>query len=166
MLVLAEMTWPETFTAVALFLVCLLLMLIIMLQKGRGGGLTSAFGGGGGGGGAFGAKTGDVFTGITVVLAGFFLLLTVFGNFVLRPKVSSPQTVVAPAPGSSIPISAQTVPQPAGSPETQPGSADGGAPAASTDQPPADGGSVPDAPEATDVENAPSNSPKDDSSDD
>lgn len=79
--------------ALALFMVCLLLILIVLLQKGRGGGLTAAFGGGGGGG-AFGAKTGDVFTGITVVLAFVFLLLTVIGNYVFQPPKPPPRAAL------------------------------------------------------------------------
>lgn len=88
--------------ALALFLVCLLLMGIVLIQKGRGGGLTAAFGGGGGGG-AFGAKTGDVFTGITVVLAFVYLLLTVFGNFVLRPdqQALAAQNAIQRPPGTT-----------------------------------------------------------------
>ncbi len=73
-----------------LFIVCLLLIGIVLLQKGRGGGLTGALGGGGGGGGgAFGAKTGDVFTVITVGLALLFLLLVVVGNWVFSPPKES-----------------------------------------------------------------------------
>ena len=60
--------------------VCGLLIVVILLQRGRGGGLAAAFGGGGGGS-AFGAKTGDVFTIITVGLAAVFLFLNVVGNF-------------------------------------------------------------------------------------
>lgn len=79
-------TFTQIAMGMALGFVCILLMMIILIQKGRGGGLAGAFGGGGGGGGAFGAKTGDVFTGITVVLAFVFLLLTVFGNYIMRPE--------------------------------------------------------------------------------
>ncbi len=82
-----------------IFIVCVLLMLIILIQKGRGGGLAAAFGGGGGGGGAFGAKTGDVFTGITVVLAGVYLLLTVAGNFAFRAPAPTVPPAVQPAGG-------------------------------------------------------------------
>lgn len=103
MLVLAKLGWGEWLTAVVLFLVCLLLMLIVMLQKGRGGGLTAAFGGGGGGGGAFGAKTGDVFTMITVVLAAVFLGMTVVGNYVFHPQaIAAPPVIRAPGPGAPV----------------------------------------------------------------
>ncbi len=102
-------SFTQIVMGMALGFVCVLLMMIILIQKGRGGGLTSAFGGGGGGGGAFGAKTGDVFTGITVVLAFVFLLLTVFGNYVMRPEgantganaLQSGRTV--PAGGAAVP---------------------------------------------------------------
>ncbi len=77
---LALMTWPQWLLAVTLIGVCLLLMLVILLQRGRGGGVAGAFGGGGGSG-AFGAKTGDVFTWITVVVATVFVGLAVVANF-------------------------------------------------------------------------------------
>ena len=44
------------------------------MQRGRGGGLIGAFGGPGGSS-AFGAKTGDVFTVITVIMAVLFLVV-------------------------------------------------------------------------------------------
>ena len=96
-------SFSQIVMGMALGFVCILLMMIILIQKGRGGGLASAFGGGGGGGGAFGAKTGDVFTGITVVLAFVFLLLTVFGNYVMRPEGANTgaTTVSSSSSGSS-----------------------------------------------------------------
>ena len=77
---LATMTWTQWLLAVALIGVCLFLMLVILLQRGRGGGVAGAFGGGGGSG-AFGAKTGDVFTWITVVVATIFVGLAVMANY-------------------------------------------------------------------------------------
>ncbi len=105
------MTATHWIMALSLFCVCVLLMLIILVQKGRGGGLASAFGGGGGSSSAFGGKTGDVFTGITVVLAAVFLILTVTGNFVLKSSASIPgpavQGVPAPQGGTpAVPVSA------------------------------------------------------------
>jgi preprotein translocase subunit SecG len=78
-------------------IVCLLLILIILLQRGRGGGLAGAFGGAGGQS-AFGAKTGDVFTWVTVGLTFVFLLLSVIANYVLVPEqYTSVPTATAPA---------------------------------------------------------------------
>lgn len=77
---LATMTWAQWLLAVTLIGICLFLMLVILLQRGRGGGVAGAFGGGGGSG-AFGAKTGDVFTWITVVVAAIFVGLAVAANF-------------------------------------------------------------------------------------
>jgi len=79
--ILAEMSWAQWFWACILIAVCLLLMLVILIQKGRGSGLAGAFGGAGGGPSAFGAKTGDVFTWITVGLAAAFVLFTVVANY-------------------------------------------------------------------------------------
>jgi protein translocase SecG subunit len=73
-------------------IVCLLLIVVVLLQKGRGGGLGGAFGGAGGGG-AFGTRTGDVFTWVTIVLTGAFLVLAVIGTMVARPYLGQ---VLAP----------------------------------------------------------------------
>ena len=64
--------------------ICLLLIVVILLQKGRGGGLAGAFGGAGGHS-AFGAKTGDVFTWVTVALTAMFVTMAVIGNFTYVP---------------------------------------------------------------------------------
>jgi len=104
---LLAFTGVQLAMALGLFALCVLLMLIILIQKGRGGGLASAFGGGGGGGGgAFGAKTGDVFTGITVVLAGVYLLATVVGNYVFRPDLGVVQAATAQSAPGAAPTSA------------------------------------------------------------
>lgn len=94
MSLLATLNWSQWFMAVLIIGTCLLLILVILLQKGRGQGLTGAFGGGGGGG-AFGAKTGDVFTWITVIFAGIFLMMAVVANFAFddTPKPFAPITI-------------------------------------------------------------------------
>ena len=71
---LGVMAWWKTTMAVIFLLVCVVLIILVLLQKGRGGGLSAAFGGAGGQS-AFGSKTGDVFTWVTIVAAGVFLLL-------------------------------------------------------------------------------------------
>lgn len=79
--VLAEFSWGQWFIVMTVIGVCMVLMLVILVQRGRGEGLSGAFGGGGSS--AFGAKTGDVFTWITVVGAVIFLSVAVAANFVL-----------------------------------------------------------------------------------
>jgi len=85
----------------ALFIVvCVLLIIVVLLQKGRGGGLGAALGGGAGSS-AFGTKTGDVFTWVTIVLTGLFLLLAIASTVVFRPPpevISSPVLDPQPAP--------------------------------------------------------------------
>ncbi len=74
---------------ITLFLiVCLLLVIVVLLQKGRGGGLSGAFGGVGAGS-AFGTRTGDVFTWVTIVLTGLFLLLAIVATLLARPPLGA-----------------------------------------------------------------------------
>ena len=68
---------------ISMFLVSLFLILLVLVQRGRGGGLSGAFGGMGGQS-AFGSKAGDVFTRITVVTAGFWILLCILWIFLLN----------------------------------------------------------------------------------
>ncbi len=97
------MTWPQIFVMIAFVAVCFFLIVIILLQKGRGGGLAGAFGGTSGS--AFGAKTGDVFTWITVAFAGGYLFLAVLGNFTFRPNiVAAPTATVGPVGGINVPV--------------------------------------------------------------
>jgi preprotein translocase subunit SecG len=65
--------WSHVLNGLILFL-GLLLMLTILIQRGKGGGLVGAFGGAGGSS-PFGSKAGDTFTRITLVMAGFWVLL-------------------------------------------------------------------------------------------
>jgi preprotein translocase subunit SecG len=60
---------------VVVVLLTLFLIGIILIQRGKGGGLAGAFGGVGGSS-AFGTKTGDVFTKITVGVAIAWILLS------------------------------------------------------------------------------------------
>lgn len=93
-------TWQSILALLTIF-TCGFLMLVILIQRGRGSGLAGAFGGGGGSS-AFGAKTGDVLTWATVVIAFFFLTLTVVANFNFdeSPKAfdESPKAVIVAEP--------------------------------------------------------------------
>ncbi len=55
----------------------LLLIFLVLIQRGKGGGLAGAFGGVGGSS-AFGSRAGDLFTRITLILAGVWILLIMF----------------------------------------------------------------------------------------
>jgi preprotein translocase subunit SecG len=56
-------------------LTCLFLICLILIQRGKGGGLAGAFGGVGGSS-AFGTKSGDVFTRVTMVVASVWIILS------------------------------------------------------------------------------------------
>ncbi len=81
----ASVVWWVSLLAVLFFIVCVFMILIILLQKGRGGGLSSAFGGAGGQS-AFGSKTGDVFTWVTVITVGVFFLLSIVLSLTFKPE--------------------------------------------------------------------------------
>lgn len=74
-----------TFFSILLVLLGVVMIFVILLQRGRGGGLIGAFGAGGGGS-AFGTKTGDVFTTITVVLFVLFMFLAIGLNWMVQGK--------------------------------------------------------------------------------
>ncbi len=85
------MTGMQMFLSFLMICICGFLVLVILIQRGRGSGLAGAFGGGGGSA-AFGAKTGDVLTWITVAIAVVFLCLAVALNFALdtsAPKLTA-----------------------------------------------------------------------------
>ena len=56
-------------------LVSLFMILLVLIQRGKGGGLAGAFGGMGGSS-AFGTKAGDVFTRVTMIIAGVWVALS------------------------------------------------------------------------------------------
>jgi preprotein translocase subunit SecG len=57
-----------------LFITAVFLILLVLVQRGRGGGLTGALGGMGGQS-AFGTKAGDMFTRVTMITAGIWIVL-------------------------------------------------------------------------------------------
>ncbi len=116
------MTVTQGIVGTLLLLICILLILVILVQKGRGGGLAGAFGGAGGHS-AFGAKTGDVFTWITVGLTIAFIAMAVVGNYVFRPVPIGAATPAAQnQPATPAPTNAgQPALPPTGNSTTKPG---------------------------------------------
>src|SRR6267154_482719 len=57
---------------ILLLVIGIFLILVVLIQRGKGGGLSGAFGGAGGSS-AFGSRAGDLFTKITLVVAGIWL---------------------------------------------------------------------------------------------
>ncbi len=101
--------WYHAVFAIFFAFLAVLLMAVILLQRGRGVGLAGAFGGSGGNT-AFGAKTGDALTWITVVLASVFLLIAIVLNYWFVPvksELAQPpaQTTPAATDGSAEPAS-------------------------------------------------------------
>ena len=69
------------------------LILLVLIQRGKGGGLAGAFGGVGGSS-AFGSRAGDMFTKITIGVAGAWIILTMIQVVVLQ---RSPAAIAAAA---------------------------------------------------------------------
>lgn len=90
----------DAFLATLFLIVCILLIIVVLLQKGRGVGLSGAFGGAGSS--AFGTRTGDVFTWVTIVLVGVYLLLAIGTTLRFRPRqkeqVKTPTVIPKPGP--------------------------------------------------------------------
>ena len=85
--------------SVSFLIIAVLLILVILVQRGRGGGLIGAFGGPGGSS-AFGAKTGDVFTVVTVIMAALFLVIACLLAFRPAPEALA-EPLNQPVPQSS-----------------------------------------------------------------
>jgi preprotein translocase subunit SecG len=104
--------WFHSILATLFALLAVLLMGVILLQRGKGVGLSGAFGGAGGHT-AFGAKTGDVLTWATIVIAAVMLIFAIILNYVFVPLAPPPPPTI------TTPVSAP-LPSPAGSPDETP----------------------------------------------
>ncbi len=96
------MEWVSWILNLLLFFVGIVLIFIISLQRGRGGGLVGALGGGGTSS-AFGAKAGDTFTRVTIIMALVWIGLNVVQILVIPGGTRLPSNVtVAPSPTQPI----------------------------------------------------------------
>lgn len=94
-----------TALVVVFLLVCIAMILLILIQRPQGGGLSGAFGAGGGAGQtAFGTKTGDVLTIVTIAIFVLFLVMAIILNFAARPTVVASPEPVANEPGAEVPV--------------------------------------------------------------
>ena len=86
------------------------LILVVLVQRGRGGGLAGALGGMGGQS-AFGAKAGDLFTRITMVVAFFWIVLCLVSVKMLNTRDSQLEDLGGDAPvpkaGISVPLDSE-----------------------------------------------------------
>ena len=101
-MLLGAVKWWAQSLAVLFFVICVFLIILVLLQKGRGGGLAGAFGGAGGQS-AFGSKTGDVFTWVTIVVVAVFLLLAMFLTVNYKPAQSEDELLGIGSPAGSQP---------------------------------------------------------------
>ncbi|MCH7790960.1 MAG: preprotein translocase subunit SecG [Planctomycetes bacterium] len=112
---------------VLLFLmVSVLMILVILIQKPQGGGLSGAFGAGASSGQtAFGAKTGDMLTWLTVGMFCMFVMIAIVLNFTTRqnPYATAVPTTIQGVSGSEGAGGVEALPDgtPAEQPADQPG---------------------------------------------
>ncbi|HZW06343.1 MAG TPA: preprotein translocase subunit SecG [Phycisphaerales bacterium] len=129
--------------------VCVLLVLAILIQKPQGGGLSGAFGAGASGSGqtAFGTKTGDALTWMTIIIFIAYLGAAIGMNYAMKPAGPSTTT-----PAASAPPAEGTGATPPATPNPQPAAP---APAAPTPAPTQPESAVPPATSTTTVKPAP-----------
>jgi preprotein translocase subunit SecG len=124
-MLLGIVKWWVQSLAVIFFIICVFLIIVVLLQKGRGGGLAGAFGGIGGQS-AFGSKTGDVFTWVTIVVVAVFLLLAMFLTVNYKPSIQSDENLLGITNPNPVTSQPQELPASEGSP-TEKGSVGAGA---------------------------------------
>jgi len=87
--------WPSAILNTLVIISGLMLIFLILIQRGKGGGLAGAFGGVGGSS-AFGSRAGDLFTRITIILAGVWILLIMIQvKVVQNSKARAPESVIS-----------------------------------------------------------------------
>jgi len=103
---LASLAGGVAALATCFVVVCAVMILIILIQKPKGGGLSGAFGGAGGNSqAAFGAKTGDVLTGVTI--GSFVLFLGLAMGLVWASQSSGKAPAVDTPAKQTLPVDAE-----------------------------------------------------------
>lgn len=97
LMILSAVTTFQVIAALLFAMFSMLLMIVILLQRGKGVGLAGAFGGAGGTA-AFGTKTGDMLTWITIVMFALFIMFAVGLNFLFKKGKA---TIAAPTATSA-----------------------------------------------------------------
>ena len=121
--------WPDWLMGaltVAFIFVCVILVLTVLIQKPQGGGLAGAFGGAAGSGQtAFGTKTGDALTVLTIIVFTIFIIFAIVLNLGVKAAHSGLAGVpVATPTDGTAPVTDQPAPTPPQSPpSTTPDSA-------------------------------------------
>lgn len=99
MTVWAVWGWVPDVLNIVIVLLSLFMILLVLIQRGKGGGLAGAFGGVGGSS-AFGSRAGDMFTRITLVVAGVWLLTAMVQVVLLQGAVEDAKrenaTIISP----------------------------------------------------------------------
>lgn len=99
MTVWAVWGWVPEVLIILIVLLSLFMILLVLIQRGKGGGLAGAFGGVGGSS-AFGSRAGDMFTRITLVVAGVWLLVAMVTVVLLQGSVEDAKrenaTIITP----------------------------------------------------------------------
>jgi preprotein translocase subunit SecG len=119
-----------------IIIVCVFMVCLILIQRGKGGGLAGAFGGVGGSS-AFGTKSGDVFTRVTMVVATVWIILSMLLVVLYNQKAES-----AFDDGSNTSVSKELAPKSSKKSKAKDGAADSGT---------KDTGETPKAPTSTDI---------------
>lgn len=108
--------WLIGLMVVFFLFISLCMMLIVLIQRPQGGGISGAFGGGGAEGAgqtAFGAKTGDVLTTVTIGIFVVFLGSAIALNYLVRPPAAAPEPTIGAPLEPPVPVTSTPAPAPA-----------------------------------------------------
>jgi preprotein translocase subunit SecG len=90
---------------IVLILLAVVLIVLVLIQRGRGGGLIGALGGSGGSS-PFGSRAGDMFTRITLIVAGLWIFMNMVLIWTIQPgpKPKEEPAIGPPPAGPTTPL--------------------------------------------------------------